>query len=191
MNKQTTNQQRQAGFTLLELLVAISVFTVLSIMAYGGLSTVINTKQHLEQSTVSFNALQNTLLLMGQDLLLANNRVIRDEFGSEQPAFFAPLGQKDILTFTRSSLVPSGVPESKLQRISYQLEDGKLYRVIWPVLDRMQSTTPYTQELLSDVKSVNLQMQGRSRQSPLPRVVRVTIHVEGIGQVQRLLPVTL
>ena len=185
------NKHAQTGFTLLELLVAISVFTVLSIMAYGGLSTVINTKQHLEQSTIRFNAVQNTLLLLSQDLLRANDRVVRDEFGSEQPAFYTPRGQKDILTFTRSSLVPSGIPEAKLQRISYQLEAGTLYRVIWPVLDRIQSTTPYTQALLSGVQSVNLQLQGTNKQSPLPRVVSVTLNIEGIGQVQRLLPVTL
>jgi len=36
------------GFTLLELLVAISIFGLLSVIAYSGLNSVLNTRQVLD-----------------------------------------------------------------------------------------------------------------------------------------------
>ena len=38
------------GFTLLELLVALSIFSILSVMAYGGLQSVITAKQSTEKA---------------------------------------------------------------------------------------------------------------------------------------------
>ena len=46
------------GFTLLELLVAVAIFAVLSAMAYGGLSNVIDNSQQTETSMQRLQEIQ-------------------------------------------------------------------------------------------------------------------------------------
>jgi general secretion pathway protein J len=45
----TSGAHNNKGFTLLELLVAMSIFALLAAMSYGGLQAVLNQQWHTEQ----------------------------------------------------------------------------------------------------------------------------------------------
>ena len=67
--KNTKNPVLQRAFTLLELLVALSIFSVLSVMAYGGLQTVISTKQATDKSAERISEIQIELMLLQKEYL--------------------------------------------------------------------------------------------------------------------------
>jgi len=157
MNKFIT--QRNKGFTLLELLVAMSIFALLSIMAYAGLDTVLNTRRVLEDNMDRLSEVQKSMLFISRDLNQMVDRGIRDEFGDYKPALIASSLNisldTPIIEFTRSGYSnPLGAKRSHLQRTAYHLQDNILYRDSWQVLDRAQDSRPYKARLCAKVESI-------------------------------------
>ena len=155
---------RVRGFSLLELLVAVAVFAVISAVAYGGLSSVLKTRQLTDQHARQLQVLQQTMATLQRDLAQAVARPVRDPFGDIQPALYQREGSY-LLAFTRagrSNLL--GRRQSELQHIAYGLEEDRLLRYVWPVLDAPQGTEPYTVVLLEGVRDVQLRFLDGTRQ---------------------------
>lgn len=141
------------GFTLLELLVALAIFSLIAVMAYGGLETVLNQHARTEENAESLAVLQKTYLLMQRDIEQMVPRAIRDEFGDQQ----APLIGTSLFQFTRGGWNnPANHPRSTLQRVGYSLEDRQLIRYAWQVLDRAQDSAPTRQPLAEDIESMQV-----------------------------------
>ncbi len=150
---------RDKGFTLLELLVAMSIFALLSIMAYAGLDTVLDTRRILEENMDRLSEVQKSMLFISRDIRQIVDRGIRDEYGDYQPALAASslnVGlDTPVIEFTHSGYSnPLGVKRSHLQRIAYHLKNNVLYRDSWQVLDRAQDSRPYKARLCSKVESI-------------------------------------
>jgi general secretion pathway protein J len=144
---------RGRGFTLLELLVALAIFSVIAVMAYGGLSTVLNQRALTEERAERLGMLQKTYLVLQRDLEQAVPRAIRDEFGDR----IGPLTGTPSFQFTRGGWRnPLDHPRSTLQRVGYLLEDGELTRYAWPVLDRAQDSEPVEQVLAADITDLQV-----------------------------------
>ena len=58
-NKHISNEK---GFTLLELLVAMVIFSLMSVMAYGGLSNVITGNEVILQQEQQLKEIQRTMM---------------------------------------------------------------------------------------------------------------------------------
>ncbi|VAX11513.1 hypothetical protein MNBD_GAMMA25-1014 [hydrothermal vent metagenome] len=147
------------GFTLLELLVAMSIFALLSIMAYAGLDTVLDTRRILEQNMDRLSEIQKSVLFISRDLRQIADRGIRDQYGDYKPALSASslnVGlNTPIIEFTHSGYSnPLGAKRSHLQRIAYHLKDQVLYRDSWQVLDRAQDSPPYQARLCGNIESI-------------------------------------
>jgi general secretion pathway protein J len=144
---------KHEGFTLLELLVALAIFSLIAVMAYGGLETVLNQQARTEEIAESLAALQKTYLIMQRDIEQVVPRTIRDEFGDTQ----APLIGTSLFQFTRGGWNnPANNPRSSLQRVGYSLEDRQLFRYSWLVLDRAQDSAPARQPLAEDIESMQV-----------------------------------
>ncbi|MCQ8131101.1 PulJ/GspJ family protein, partial [Methylomonas rivi] len=65
---------RAGGFTLLELLVAMAIFAIMAVMAYGGLKTVIDTRRATQAKAAQLRQLQQALYLLNEDLQQAVSR---------------------------------------------------------------------------------------------------------------------
>jgi general secretion pathway protein J len=144
---------KHEGFTLLELLVALAIFSLIAVMAYGGLETVLNQQAQTEVNAESLAALQKTFLVMQRDIEQVVPRTIRDEFGDPQ----APLIGTSLFQFTRGGWNnPANHPRSTLQRVGYSLEDRQLFRYSWLVLDRAQDSAPVRQPLAEDIESMQV-----------------------------------
>lgn len=143
----------QEGFTLLELLVALAIFSLIAVMAYGGLETVLNQQAHTEVNAESLAALQKTYLVMQRDIEQAVPRAIRDEFGDEQGSLVGTT----LFQLTRGGWNnPVDQPRSTLQRVGYALEDRQLIRYAWMVLDRAQDSKPTRQPLIDEIESMEV-----------------------------------
>ncbi len=144
---------RSPGFTLLELLVALAVFGLVAVMAYGGLGTVLEQRVATDERAQRLGALQKTYLVMQRDIEQGVARPIRDEFGDEQ----APLVAAPLFQLTRGGWNnPAGRARSNLQRVGYSLEDQQLVRYAWTALERAQDSQPLQQELTDNIVSMQI-----------------------------------
>jgi len=144
-----------AGFTLLELLVALAIFGLLAAMSYGGLQAVLEQQSSTELAADRLGALQKMYLIMQRDIEQIVPRTVRDEYGDAQQ----PLVGGDALQLTRGGWRnPAGRQRSTLQRVgyAYNYDDEQLLRYTWSVLDRAQDSEPLEQPLLEDVESMQL-----------------------------------
>jgi len=204
-------RRTQQGFTLLELLVAMGIFAIIGAMALGGLNAIVGQGTQATEQTERLATLQRALRLMTNDLGSATPRFVRDELGT--PCKELPLvadGRIDyLIQLTRSGWPnPANLPHrGTLQRVQYRLEDGKLIRDYWPVLDRVLGQEPRTEELLSGVEEVKLLFfdategagEWQQQWPPLrrantatgdrPRAIQVTLELEDWGTIERLIEI--
>lgn len=144
----------QTGFTLIEILVAVAIFAVMAAMAYGGLSTVLETRESVTKALDNSRTLQMAVWRIRRDIEQTVNRPIRNQFGVTKPPIFGT--PQAGLTITHNGWRnPLERPRSSLQRTRYYLdEDSNLIRAYWPTLDRAQETEPTESTLIKDVESI-------------------------------------
>jgi general secretion pathway protein J len=188
--------QAAAGFTLLELLVALAIFSLIAVMSYSGLKVVLNQQAATEIQADSLAELQKVYLLLQRDIEEVVPRPVRDEYGSEQPA----LAGEDTLQLTRGGWSnPAGRLRSSLQRVGYAYEDRQLVRYSWAVLDRAQDSEPQRQPLIDGIEEMTIRYldannkwedrwpnllttgDGAAAMTTLPRAVEVTLDHESFG----------
>src|SRR5687767_10462021 len=73
---------KRNGFTLVELLVAMVIFAILSVLAYGGYNTSAKQAAIARESMLRLQALQTTVRLFTQDFEQLAPRSVRDVLGS-------------------------------------------------------------------------------------------------------------
>ncbi len=205
---QRADRRRIAGFTLLELLVAMGIFAVIGAMALGGLNTVVGQTTIAREQMDRLTQLQRAIRLMSGDFNGLAPRFVRDELGS---AGEAPLEADGRLFGVELRLTrggwpnPAGLPHrGTLQRVQYRLDDDKLIREYWPVMDHVLGQEPRSEELLSGVDEFRLlyldnqdewQPQWPPAQaastvaSQRPRAVRILLELRDWGPVERLIEV--
>ncbi|MGH8541366.1 MAG: type II secretion system minor pseudopilin GspJ [Stenotrophobium sp.] len=148
--------KRARGFTLLELIVVIAIFGVMSVMAYGGLASVLQTRVRVQQSMQRTAELQKAYIFLRNDFQQVRNRPARDNFGDLQPAF---LGNRlNQVTFTRGGWNnPLSQPRSSLERVAYHYDEKNdvLVRSSYRVLDLAQDSKPVDAQLLTQVEEIH------------------------------------
>lgn len=198
---------RPRGFTLIEILVAMAVFAILSALAYGALSQIITSSEVLSARMDRVQAIQRTMRLMSQDFLQLSPRPVRDELGDGFGAALRSDFQSGFaIELTRGGWSnPMVMPRGTLQRAAYRLEEDELIRYHWRVLDRTLSNEVISVTLLDDVQSlVFLFMQENGewteqwpplgRQGPLglrlrPRAVQIVLTLVDEGEITRIIEV--
>jgi general secretion pathway protein J len=152
---------RPAGFTLVEVLIALAITAFVSMLAYTSLSTVMTGVERLRENTDRIYEINRAFMILSRDLRQFTDRPVRDEFGELEPAFSGGELARFALSFTRTGWHnPNGHPRSNLQRVNYRLEDDGLWRDTYPVLDRMADTEPDSVLLLQGVESLQLAFLG-------------------------------
>src|SRR5579863_7801843 len=89
------------GFTLLEILIALFVLTILSFMMARALHTVLSAQTITEKNAARFSALQIALLILDQDISQTVNRPIKNAFNQEENAV---VGNSQSISFTHLGL---------------------------------------------------------------------------------------
>jgi general secretion pathway protein J len=180
------------GFTLLEMLVALAIFALLSVMSYSGLRSVLNQQSITEQEAGQLGELQKIYLVMQRDFEQVVPRAVRDEYGVELPA----LAGDEELELTRGGWNnPLGRPRSTLQRVRYAYTDEQLVRYTWLVLDRAQDSLPLEQPLTDEITLMEVRYlddKGEWKTSwpdttqpppyPLPAALEVTLEHKQYGE---------
>ncbi len=200
-------RQQSRGFTLIEVLVAMAVFGVLTILAYMALGQTLAGSEMLNERMDRLQAIQRTMRYLSNDLNSASPRPIRSELGdSFLPALMVSAANDFALAVTHGSWSnPAGLPRSTQQRSVYLLDDGKLFRVYYFVLDATYSNEAVSTEILDGVERLEfrliqdngqstnqwppLDLQGGSANQIRPRAVEIILTLEGEGEIRRLIEV--
>ena len=151
------SRRATAGFTLVEVLIALGITAFVSVIAYTSLSAVLSGAERLRENTDRSYEINRAFMILSRDLRQFVDRSIRDEFGEREPGLTGGLLARFPLSFTRTGWHnPNGYPRSNLQRVNYRLEDDALWRDSYTVLDRAASTEPTSVLLLEGVEEVQL-----------------------------------
>ncbi len=198
--------KRQSGLTLIELLIAVAIFSILAALSYGGLVTVLDSSRAVGTESQRLAILQRAFLRIGRDLEQAAPRAIRDAYGDKQPALHNRVDSYDglqtiiELTVAGRRVLP-GETRSSLQRISYVLREGALLRLSWPVLDRAQDTEAHESTLLEGVDELTLRYLNKEgvwltewsadndsvvEEVALPRAIEINMELEHWGSLRRI-----
>ena len=146
---------RAPGFTLLELMVAIAIFAVLSVLAYGGLRHLLKLEEGIRNASAQAERIRFAVLMLEQDLEAAAPRSVRDALGEREPALRAGL-DGELLALTRAVALVPGEAGVALRRVRYRLENGALYRDTWAELDRTPATPLASRRVVGGVAGVRL-----------------------------------
>lgn len=200
--------RRQQGFTLLEVIIAISIFALLGLGTYKMLDSVLRTDEVTRAHERSLRELSRAFAAMDRDLAQAIGRSVRDPYGDERAGLLGELGAMDGLAaieFTRSGWRnPMGLSRSQLQRVRWRLADKVLERVYWTVLDQAVDSQPRVQKILEGVTALEFRYldergewqgqwppaQGNSTPEEnllrLPLAVELKLEHEHYGEMTRL-----
>lgn len=184
--------KRQSGFTLLELIVVLLVFSIMSILAYGGLRSVLDTRVGVEAAMDRTAELQRSYRRLRDDIRQLSARGIRDPFGDPQPPFMAQR-EADVM-FTRAGWQnPLRQPRTSFQRVRYRVTGGTLYRDSWRVLDMAQDSEPVELALLANVNRARWRFLGTNGEwrddwlgetNEIPVMIELTLETPDWGELQ-------
>lgn len=185
------------GFTLLEILIALFVFTIVSIIMVSALHNIFNFQSATEKQSARLDQLQLAMLIISRDLEQTINRPVMNSQGAQDGPM---IGTKNSIVFTHGGLAnPFGqLHRSTLQRTRYSLIDDKLVRENWDVLDQTADSKTNTRILLNLVNELHFEYlddKGKFQtewppvgqsQIPLPRAVLVSLAIKNWGILKQL-----
>lgn len=198
MSVDRASRVRTRGFTLVELLVALAVFAAMAAIAQAALTAVVSTRAALDLRGKAVDATARTLAMIERDLRAVVARPVRADLGARLPALVAGEGGLELSTLGRGGAGDASA--ARLERVGYQLGQGRLERLRWPAPDRADGTRPDRAPLLDGVVALRwrfLAFDGRwharwppagagEAVSALPRAAELTLEHERLGRLQRL-----
>ena len=184
------------GFTLLEILIALFIFTILSVMMASGLRSVLNSQTATEKKADHFTELQVALLLISRDIEQAINRPITNAKGMVEAAM---IGTPRTLTLTHAGLANPGgqLQRSTLQRTQYLTDKQDFIRETWEVLDQSAKTESAQRILLDSAEELRfeyLDNRGQfqknwppadNQQAGLPKAIRIHLTLKNWGKISQ------
>lgn len=204
--------KRQFGFTLIEVMLAMAITVLVGVLAYNSLSVSLVAARHNDSQVKRLADIQSAITLLERDIRQAALRGIVDQYGDRQPALSGGAVADYPLQLTRFGWDnPGKLQRSEVQRVRYRLEDERLWRDYWPVLDLIEEEEGIQSlPLLDGVTELSLQfLNDRSpgaqgsplggewqdhwhpslEEDRLPLAVELKIEIERFGKVRRVIQV--
>ena len=185
------------GFTLVELLVALTIFALLSAAGVTLLSFSVRAQAAADERLTRLAEIRRAGALLTSDLAQAAPRLSRDETGAVKPALLGGSGQGDavILSLVRRGWENlDGSSRPSLQKVQYRWVAGRIERTAYAHVDGGPPMAPIA--VVTGVRTVRLRYRDargewRERWDPtqatlMPSAVEMVIDTEGSGSIRQL-----
>lgn len=164
--KNTPAKRGAAGFTLVELLVALVIFAIMAVMSYRALNTVFETREHLDAESARIRDVSLLFARLDDDFATLLDRRPRTADNLLDDALrltaLAPGASDATLAFTRAGFAGSAGAAATPQRVGYRLKDGVLELLLWPALDAAPRSAPEAYPALTGVKDARFRALDRA-----------------------------
>jgi general secretion pathway protein J len=177
---------RRAGFTLVEMLIALTIFGMLTAAGVALLTLTVRTQETSGRLLAEVGQLRRLGALMTADFAQAAPRASRDRDGRPRPAFAG--------SALNLAVVRHGGPEGALQRVEYRLNGDRLERLAYSAVDG--DTRAVAIPLLANVSQLRLRYRDReggwrdawdpTDATLLPRAVELVSSDPAHGSVRQL-----
>lgn len=184
------------GFTLVELLVALTIFALLSAAGVTLLSFSVRAQEAADERLTRLAEIRRAGALLTSDLAQAAARLSRDEAGAARGAFTGG-GQGDavMLSLVRRGWENlDGADRSSLQKVQYRWTAGRLERVAYRFVDGGSAMAPVA--VVAGVRQLRMRYRDkeggwRERWDPtqpwqMPMAVEMVIDTEASGSIRQL-----
>jgi general secretion pathway protein J len=195
------NKRPASGYTLIEVIIALAVFAILSTMSASVMLQAFKTKARLAEETERINKLELAVALVRRDVEQILNRSIR---GNEMHLFPPFIGESNYTEFTRGGYVnPNAtVQSSTLKRVALICKDQSLTRRSWATLDSPARSDRQDKVLLNDLDGCTLSYVSQSQEilsawrpyavsqgqknASIPAGIQLTLQLKHLGKVDIL-----
>ena len=183
-----------AGFTLVEALVSLFVFSIIASGCVAMLMQSVSSQQQVGQTHDGLREIQTARAILSADLLQVAPRQRRSADGAQAPVFLGTGGAG--LAFVRAVAEPDATRAvvGRLNAVTYVVEKDRVIRRSSDLLDPMDVETSGDRILLRDAKDARFEFfDGRTwradwradvASSPLPRAVALVATVPRYGAVR-------
>lgn len=200
------SKSNNQGFTLLELLIAIMLFSLISTASYQLFMSVSVGKEATEATLQQLDEIQRAEMLIEHDLMQIAPRSVKASNGQPEPALKV---SSNSISFTKQGKLYWQQPlYSELERVEYHLENQTLIRTFSPLLDRTPNSDTFKQTLLTNVNKLQFKVLDNKNQwnqqwpsvtvttdksatsTTLPAAVEITIHHQIVGSIVTIVPLS-
>ena len=196
-------KSRHTGFTLLEVLLALVIFAILSLSAYAVLQGVMRNDEVSQAKIARLSELQRSFATLSRDFTQILPRATRINGEATTTLFQAERFQLEsddwAVMFVRAGwLNPGGeLRRSELQKVGYRLRQHTLERLTYLYPDAVTGTEPTITPLLNHVSAFTLRFYKNDAwltqwmtPTVLPAAVEVTLTLDDYGTIRRLFLLT-
>ena len=187
------NTLRRCGFTLIELLTVLLILSLLTLLSYRGLNTVLESREHVAREAEKWRSMAAFFARFERDVHLAMPRAVRT--GAGVAAAWSAMPGSRRLEFSRFAST-DGVDTAR--RIGYRLNEQQQIELwLWPGLDIATAAAPERYPLVEGVSRFELRYLDASLawvnawpaaggESQLPRAVELRIALTSGEQIVRI-----
>lgn len=187
------------GFTFLEMLLAMLLFSMVGLASVAVLSSVTNSDEASQRAMQQLQQLQRAMMMLERDFMQISARYVRIE--GDPPKQERLWGEQYLLgseqhgvSFTQQGWRNPGMilPRSELQAVAYRVQQGELQRLFTLYVDAVNNTEPQQQVLLEGVESFEVRYllddkwEERWLNEFFPQAVKVTITQQNLGELERI-----
>ena len=199
----TSPKSRATGFTLLEVLLALVIFAMLSLSAYAVLQGVMRNDEVARAKITRLSELQRAFAALARDFTQVMPRSTRINGEASTTLFQAERFQLEsddgsVMMVRAGWFNPGGeLRRSELQKVGYHLRQQQLERLTYLYPDAVTGTEPVATPLLSHVSAFSLRFYKNGEwltqwntPAVLPAAVEITLTLDDYGTIRRLFLLT-
>lgn len=200
---------QKSGFTLIELIVAIAIFSLVAVATNQVLQSVSASSELSDSELSSLQSLQRAMLVIERDFQQIVDRIPRKQ-GQENSLMidggeFDFESDADGISFVRNGWHNPQLilARSSLQSVTYRVQENQLQRLHTNYVDSVIGTEPKMRVLLEDIEDLKIEMlrevstteafnwSETIESTELPKAVQITIISSKYGEFRRIFQVSL
>lgn len=188
----------EKGFTLLEVLIAIAIFSVVSLASFTIFDTVLRGDENSKIRSERQNELQRAFLLMERDFIQIAKRTMRVNGEAPSNNFLKTsddsfLANEQAIAFVRNGWTNPGLllPRGDMQSVAYRLVDNTLERLHYNFVDAVVGQAPRIRPLITQVTRLAFKFydgnewQKKWSGQSLPQAIAIEIDTQDYGLIRR------